>query len=92
MAKHDPLAVLGICLLGAGGVFSLRVTLRMNRARRFGGLEMGFKLSIAARLLEGSKTRRMVGVAGLLDVDLFRARNDRTYRGRICASGPSDSD
>jgi hypothetical protein len=36
MAKHDPLAVLGFCLLSAGGVFSLRVTLRMNRARLFG--------------------------------------------------------
>jgi hypothetical protein len=36
MAKHDPRAMLGFRLLGAGGVFSLRVTLRMNRARFFG--------------------------------------------------------
>ncbi len=36
MAKHDPLAVLGFCLLGASGAFSFHVLLRMNRAGLFG--------------------------------------------------------
>lgn len=36
MARHDPLAVLGFCLLGAGGVFSFHVLLRMNKAGLFG--------------------------------------------------------
>jgi hypothetical protein len=36
MAKHDPLLMLGFCLIGAGGFFSSRVLLRMNRAKLFG--------------------------------------------------------
>jgi hypothetical protein len=36
MARHDPLSVLGFCLLGLGGVFSSHVLLKMNRARLFG--------------------------------------------------------
>jgi hypothetical protein len=32
MAKHDPLAILGFCLLGAGAVLFFHMLLKMNRA------------------------------------------------------------
>ncbi len=32
MAKHDPLAILGFCLLGVHGVLFFHIMLKMNRA------------------------------------------------------------
>jgi hypothetical protein len=35
MARHDPLVILGLCLIGAGTVLFFHILLRMNRAGLF---------------------------------------------------------
>lgn len=48
MARHDPLIILGFCLIGVGGVLSFHVLLKMNRAKLFGfadwRYDSGYKL------------------------------------------------
>lgn len=36
MVRHDPLAVIGLCLIGLGGVLAVHILLKLNRAKMFG--------------------------------------------------------
>ncbi len=58
MAKHDPLAILGFCLLGAQGVLFFHMLLKMSRA----GFEVAYwrfdgKYRLPAEYLKAGKER-----------------------------------